>query len=258
MRFSIIPDYNELDKSVSLANEYDAAFEYNDFAYPEVYDHSLRVVKRITAYKNLRRDRSADTMHGTFLGLDIAALDPVLRDRSRQLCMDSIVMADKLGVKGIVFHTGLIGGLRLDYYLEHWLEEAVSFWSEICAAYPNLTVYMENSFEQEPDIFVRLMEKMSGVSNFKLCLDYGHAILTGTPIEIWVKTLAPYIGHMHLNDNDLKDDYHLVPGTGKIDYKFWKKLMKENGIDCSVLLEISGLEKAQAALEFITEVMRED
>jgi len=34
--------------------------------------------------------------------------------------------------------------------------------------------------------------------------------------------------------------------------------MIKNGIDCSVLLEINGLDNARVALEYMTELMRDD
>lgn len=256
MQFSIIPDFTRLEESVSLAKQYSSPWEYNDFVFPEVYDNKIEIKKRIERYTEINRDKTKDTMHGAFLGLDIAAIDPVLSERSKELCKQSVSIANRLGVSGVIFHTGLVGGLRLDYYLNNWLEVSVTYWTEICRQNPELMIYMENSFEQEPDIFVRLMERMKDIPNFKLCLDYGHAILTKTPIDEWVKSLAPYIGHMHLNDNDLKDDLHLVPGTGKIDFGHFKELMKENDIDTSVLLEITGLDKAAAALDYISELMR--
>lgn len=251
MTYSIIPDFSDIQGTLQLSNEYSTNLEYNDFCNPFVYEDEAEIARRIEFYVNQRPDRSKDTMHGAFLALDVAARDTVIRNRSMELYDKSLEIADKLGIKGVVFHTGLLGILRVKYYLNAWLEASVDFWSERCRKYPNLTIYMENSFEQEPDIFEELMERMTDVPNFKLCLDYGHAILTQTPIEEWVSRLAPYIGHMHLNDNDLKDDLHLVPGKGKIDFDKWYKLMKEYGIDTSVLLEINGLDNARAALEFM-------
>lgn len=251
MTYSIIPDYSDIPKTLEISEKYDARFEYNDFCMPFVYENDSEIKKRIEYYVNLNRDRSNDTMHGAFLALDIAARDSVIRNRSIELYEKSLEIADRLGIKGVVFHTGLLGTLRVKYYLNAWLEASVEFWSEKCRQYPNLTIYMENTFEQEPDIFENLMERMMDVPNFKLCLDYGHAILTPTPIEQWCKAFAPYIGHMHLNDNDLRDDLHLVPGQGKIDFDKWKVLMEENHIDTSVLLEIYGCDKALAALEYM-------
>lgn len=251
MTYSIIPDIYDMNRSLALASEYKANFEYNDFCDPLVYDNEEEIELRISYYQTINRDRSADTMHGAFLGLDIAAADSIIRCRSMMLYEQSLFIAERLGLKGVVFHTGLIGGLRLESYLDNWIKCSVEFWTQKCKEYENLTIYMENSFEREPDIFIRLMEEMKDVQNFKLCLDYGHAVLTDTPIEEWVRKLSPYIGHMHLNDNDLKDDLHLAPGEGSIDFDQYHKLMTSENINVSTLLEMKDSDKIKKALEYM-------
>lgn len=248
MNYMIIPEFSDIQRTLLLTTKYDVCFEYNDFTNPDVYENEQEIERRIQKYKSLGRDMSTDTMHGVFLGIDIAASDPVLQNRCKRLCMQSLDIADRMGVMGVVFHTGLIGQLRLEYYLNHWLEESVDFYSELCGKYPQITIFIENSFEQSPDIFVRLMQRMKDVPNFKICLDYGHAVLTQTPISVWVKELARYVGHVHLNDNDLIDDLHLVPGEGKIDFGEYRRLMNEYKIDVSVLLEVSGNDRIERSI----------
>lgn len=251
MVYSIIPDFNNMESTIEMINKYYVNLEYNDFCNPDIYDDEAEIEKRVAFYKGLGRDMSQDTMHGAFLGLDLAAADSVIRERSKQLYRQSLEIAKQLGIKGVVFHTGLIGSLRLKDYLLNWLDKSVSFWSDMCSEFSMLNIYIENSFEQEPDILVRFMEAMKDVKNCHICFDYGHAILTPTPIEEWVSKLAPYIGHMHLNDNDLRDDLHLVPGTGKIDFTYWKKLMMDNDIEVPVLLELLGNDNIRKALDYM-------
>lgn len=251
MKYAIIPDYMDVEKSLELSKEYHTLWEYNDFLEPDIYGDSDKLKQRISYYEGLHRPSGTDTMHGAFLGLDIAALDPVIRERSRELCKQSLEIARKLKLKGVVFHTGLIGGLRVSYYLENWLKAAEEFWGEKCRNYPELIIYMENSFEQEPDIFVKLMERMKEYSNFRICLDYAHAVITATPIEIWMEKLARYISHMHINDNDLKNDLHLVPGDGQIDYRKWYELYEKYQIRGTVLLELKGNDEIKRALDYM-------
>lgn len=254
MHYHIIPDASSLAEAMEIKKEYGISFEYNDFWHPEVYCNSAKIDELISLYKSAG-DLSNDTMHGAFLGLDLAALDPILKERSQKLLDQSMDIANRLGVKGVVFHTGLIGGLDLDYYLENWLNEATSFWTKECEQYPDLTVYIENSFEHSPDVFCELLKRMGNVKNIKLCFDYAHAILTPTPIETWAKKLSPYIGHMHINDNDLKNDLHLPLGEGKIDFKELKTLFEKYELDCSVLLELNGYEGIKKSLTFVNELM---
>lgn len=252
MKLSIIPELSDIERVINISGEYHAGWEYNDFCDPSVYDNPEEVTNRINRYRSINRSRDIDTMHGAFLGVDVTAADKIFRDRSRQLCIQSLDIARRLNIKGVVFHTGLIGELQIDSYINRWLEAYVDFWTDQCKQYSDLMIYIENSFEQNPDIFVKLMSYMKDFSNFKICLDYGHAVLTKTPVEVWFQKLAPYIGHMHLNDNDLKDDLHLVPGMGKIDFEEWKILMNKYKLKPTVLLELKGYEKELRALQYIS------
>ena len=254
MNYSLIPDLNSIDDALALSKSYNLCFEYNEFTKPEVYSDAKEIERIINTYKLLDRDRSNDTMHGTFLGIDVAAIDPIIRNRSQELCKLSMEIAQRLSIKGVVFHTGLLGLLRVQYYIDNWLNDAEGFFGKLCEDYPDIFIYMENSFEQEPDVFIELMKRMSRYPNFKLCLDYGHAILTSTEVEKWIEAFAPYIGHMHLNDNDLKDDLHLPVGDGKIDFYKWKKLTEKYNINTSALLEMNGYDKVEKSIKHLSQI----
>lgn len=254
----LIPDVDNVEKSAELAKKFCMNFEYNEFTKPEVYNSPDEVKRIIEIYKNLDRDRSNDTMHGAFLGVDIAAVDPIMREQSQKLCKQSLEIAKELGIKGVVFHTGLIGTLRIKYYVNNWLDTAEDFFGKLCRKYPDIEIYMENSFEQEPDVFVSLIDRMRDYDNFRLCLDYGHAILTKTEVEKWVETFAPFTGHVHLNDNDLVDDLHLALGTGRIDFYKYNSLMKKYGIDAPVLLEMDGNDKIEKSIKYIKSLDEND
>ena len=114
-----------------------------------------------------------------------------------------------------------------------------------------MMIYIENSFEFSPIAFVRLMEKMKDVPNVRICFDYGHAALTLTSFEEWIAPLAPYIAHMHVNDNDYKADSHLAPGEGQIDFNHFKELMEKYNINVSTLLEVNGFERQEKSLQFM-------
>ena len=251
MKFSIIPTEKEYPKVAQLIDKYDVALEYNDFFFQEVYSSKEETDRLIEFYTSQGRDMSGDTLHGVFYGVDITAMDKVLRDRSRKLYYYSMETAKRLGVKGVVFHSSLIGNLKLDYYIKAWVSESEEFFRELAAAYPHTDIYLENTFEEDPTALVRLAKNMEDVPNFGLCFDYAHAMLTPTPIEKWCMELAPFVRHMHINDNDLHRDLHLVPGEGCIDYAKFNFLLDKYKIDTSVLIEVQGAEKAKKSLEFL-------
>ena len=65
----IVPDVGRLEESAALAEEFGAAFEYDDFYQPAVYEDEREVERVIAAYLSLERDRSRDTLHGVFFDI---------------------------------------------------------------------------------------------------------------------------------------------------------------------------------------------
>ncbi len=108
-------------------------------------------------------------------------------------------------------------------------------------------------FDTSPDLICRLARAMEGTANFGLCLDYAHASAFGKeiPLETWVETLAPFVRHLHINDNDLKDDLHFACGDGKIDWTKFKEYKEKYFENCSILIEVTGLEKQKKSIEFL-------
>lgn len=250
--YLIVPDWDNLQKSAAIAKKYGAAFEYDDFFNPAVYSDDAQVEERIKGYLALGRDTSKDTLHGAFLDMAPISNDPVIRAHCRNLMERSFSIARRLGCRGVVFHTGLLTGLRLPSYRQGWLDNMEPLYRELCGAYPELELYLENSLEQEPDLLVEMARRMENVPNFKLCLDYAHADLADTPAEAWARVMSPYIGHVHLNDNDGVSDLHLVPGEGTVDFSRFYRISKKFFPDTPVLLELSGADCSEKALEFMT------
>jgi len=137
-------------------------------------------------------------------------------------------------------------------YIGNWLNRTEELFSELLDKYSSIELYMENTFEKTPSALLRLKERLRRYERFSLCLDYGHACLTKTPPEKWVRDMAEDIGHIHLNDNDLCADGHLVPGEGRIDIKQFMIYLEKYGINVPILLEVSGVEKQKRALEYMT------
>ena len=108
-------------------------------------------------------------------------------------------------------------------------------------------------FDTDCKPLARLGEKMKAYPNFGICLDYAHAQTFGDEkdIDTWVKTLAPYVKHIHINDNDFDKDSHLALGDGSIDWKKFKSYYEEFLKGASVLLEVTGIEKTRQSLEYI-------
>ncbi len=250
-RLYIVPDIGDMERICGLADTYDCGFEYNDFYTADVLDDSARQEKLIAGYRKYRDGFSEDTMHGAFLDVTIHSSDPLIREASMLRIRQSMKIAEQLGLRGVVFHTGRLANFRAKNYLLNWQKVKVDFFTELANQYPGHEIYMENMFDEAPDILANLAEQMKGTDNFGVCLDYAHAAISGCPVEEWVETLAPYIRHIHMNDNDLKNDLHQPVGTGRIDWQEFDALIRRFGIDASVLLEVYGYEAQKRSLEYM-------
>ena len=253
-RLGIIPDIDRLDDSLKLSWEYNTFFEYNDFFYPAIYQSEGETRRRINIYKSLDRDMSRDTMHGVFFDIAMTSTDEIIRNRSRVLMNNSMEIAANLGVKGVVFHTGINPGLWNRSYLDGWLDTAATWLDKLAKEYSHIEIYIENTFDKEPGVLTSLIDLLSHRKNVKLCLDYGHALLTDTEDEEWVRQMAPYVGHVHLNDHDMKEDLHLAPGKGLIDFERFEDLMEEYEVDAQVLLELNGAQEQLESLKYMTKL----
>lgn len=247
----IIPDRTQIETSIRLAEEYGCAFEYNDFFTPEVLDDPKKQEEIIDFYAKYHSDFSNDTMHGAFFDVTIHSSDPLIRDASILRIHQSMEIAKRMGLRGVVFHTGRLAGFRSEKYLRLWHDTNRKFFTELAETYPEQQIYMENMFDEAPDVLAELAESMKDIENFGVCLDYAHAALTDFPLQGWIRTLAPYILHMHINDNNLKDDLHQPVGEGQIDWQMYDSLMKKHQIEATVLVEVSSCQGQEKSLNYM-------
>lgn len=249
----IIPDREDMERELALAERYGAVFEYNDFMLPRDLDDEDGCRKKIAFYKSIDRDRSADTMHGAFIDVAVHSDDSLIRSASRTRVRQSMRIAEELGIRGVVFHTGLTPNFYDTTYRDRWLWANVEFWTKVLDEFPGLSVYVENMFDAESRELARLGDAMAEQERFGVCLDYAHAAVfgKGESLRRWHENTIDYVRHVHMNDNDLKDDLHLPVGSGKIDWKKVWGMLKTCGSCPSVLLEVSGWEAQRRSLEYL-------
>ncbi len=252
----IIPQAEKLTEYVELAREHGYGFEYNDFFVPALLDDEAALEERITLYNRPEHKTQFSTMHGAFFDVAIASDDPKIREISEFRVDQSLEIAKRLGVSGVVFHTNYIPNFFVESYLDGWVKKNVEFWSKKLEEYPMLNIYMENMFDMGCEMLVRLGNAMKDYSNFGICFDYAHAHVFGEAREIehWVSQLAPYVKHIHINDNDLFRDLHLAVGDGKIDWRRFKQYYEKYFMDASVLIEVTGLSKLRQSIEYLSKL----
>lgn len=249
----LIPDRSQIEESLALAKSNQAAFEYNDFYLAAVLDDKKKQKELIDFYAKVRTDFSKDTMHGAFLDVTVHSTDSRIKEISELRVRQSLDIAKEMGLRGAVFHTNRIYGFRDAAYLKNWEETNYRFFTSVCEEYPNQQIFMENMFDEAPDVLVGLAERMKDVENFGICLDYAHGAISDTAASGWMKLLAPYIKHMHINDNDFANDLHLPVGAGELNWEQFTREITNFEIDTTVLVEVTGVEKQKLSLAYMKE-----
>ena len=252
----IIPDADNIEKSFELASAYGTGFEYNDFFIPSLMEDEKAFGERTQFYKGRIKDLPYSTLHGAFLDITIFSDDPKIKAVSDLRVRQSMEAAKALDAKGVVFHTNYMASFLSERYRDNWVNRNFEYFTKILEEYPGINVFMENMFDEDPELLKRLAEKFEVGGRFGVCFDYAHAHVfgKGAPIEKWCEDLAPFVQHIHINDNDLKEDQHLALGKGSIDWKAFKENYNKYFKDASVLLEVRGYDNIKCSLDYVREL----
>ena len=99
-----------------------------------------------------------------------------------------------------------------------------------------------------PERLVHLIEEQLDGLDIGICFDYGHANLMGDLAEA-VETVSGHLWTTHVHDNRGREDEHLVPFMGTIN---WETAMMETqkiGYDGVWMFEVANTSTPTAVLE---------
>lgn len=247
-----IPNWTEASKWCELSNRLAAAFEYNEFFLPTVLDDKDQYNNIVNTYLELDRDRSKDTLHGAFLDIVLDSSDSLIRQASIYRVKQCIETAYKLGARGVVFHTNYIVGFKKNSYRDRWVNMTAEFYRKTCSNYSDMNIFVENMFDDNPELIARLGREMKDIPNFGICFDIAHAYLWEVPLDNWVSELGPYVKHIHINDNLKDEDSHLALGEGSLPLDILNRpeLTVNNP---SLLIEVKGEDKFLKSYDLLKE-----
>lgn len=154
-------------------------------------------------------------LHAPFAELSPCAIDPLVREIAAKRFAQAVSMAERLGIRRIVFHAGFVPAV---YFPEWFTEQSVLFWKEFLKTVPaDMTVALENVMEPSPELLAGVLRQV-GDPRLCACLDLGHANseVSRTPPEEWIEPLLPWLRHVHLHSNDGGWDTHAPLGTGTV------------------------------------------
>lgn len=247
-RYLIIPQFDRIEESFELAEKYNLGFEFNDFYTPKMLLDEKKLEKRINAYKDMKLPDLLIS-HGDFFDVNVFSDDDVIAEISVNRIYQSVEIAKDLGAQKVIFHTNINPQIKGGYYTQNWLDKNEKVFKKVCKDFPEMMILMENMFDDSPIMLKHLCDRMKDVMNFAVCLDYSHAYLSNTELSLWVKELAPFIKHVHINDNNKDHDAHLPVGEGSIDWNEFNELRLKYFPNVTILAEVSSLESQRISIE---------
>jgi sugar phosphate isomerase/epimerase len=88
--------------------------------------------------------------------------------------------------------------------------------------------------------YIDALNDIAGYDCFGFCLDTGHAMLFAQDQKRAIETLGHRLIALHLNDNDGRDDQHLAPYMGAVDWDAVTSGLRSIGYNGALCFEIGG------------------
>lgn len=253
-KYLIVSRVDNLMQHKELSSKYDIAFEINDFTKASVLDDSTLCNKIINEYNKVGVPAQS-TMHGAFYDIILFSCDDKIRELAIKRMRQSLDIARRLKVSSVVFHTNHNPLLSSKSYDNAVINGMCQGLSALLTEYSDVNIYLENMFDNEPVILEKIAENLKKYENFGICLDWAHAIIFGGSIEKWIKSLAPYVKHLHINDNNLTKDQHLAVGSGQINWNEYAKYYNRFFKNCSVLIETNEPKDQESSILYLSKLM---
>jgi sugar phosphate isomerase/epimerase len=244
-----------------LAVEYGLGMEIMAFAYPSVLDGDWRAQVR-SYQKIVQRVPGVITLHGPFMDMQVGTpdvqIERVVKGRFRHV----LGIARDLGARLVVLHANYIANILTQEYRIGWQQRNLHFWADIArtAEQMGVQVAVENMWEFDPYIIGDVLRQLDH-PYIRACLDVGHTRLySRVPFSEWLAATAPYLVHIHLNNNDGTMDNHSGLGNGVVAYDAVLPLLRTLPHPPTMTLEMDSVDEMRASLPYFsltTQVQRD-
>ncbi len=99
-----------------------------------------------------------------------------------------------------------------------------------------------------PEALVRLLEEEVAIGGAGVCLDFGHAFLLGDLIDA-IEQVSGHLIATHVHDNNRREDSHLAPFEGRIEWPPALMAIQKVGYDGTLLFELADTSTPREVLE---------
>lgn len=177
------------------------------------------------------------TLHAPFFDLSPGALDPKIRAATREKLHLAFELIDIFKPQTVICHLNFESN-KHGYKIEEWFAQAEETFRLLLAiaASRQTTLALENTYESEPSQHIRMMKALNS-PYAKVCLDVGHMeAFAKCHWRDWLPVM-PWVGHLHLHDNQGDTDTHQAIGHGKFDFPGFLGALDQHNIHPRITLE---------------------
>jgi len=197
----------------------------------------------ISRFRRLAASLAAEglrcTVHAPFWDLAPGGYEPRILALTRDKLARTVEIAALFRPVDMVCHLGW-EPWRYGHDPDRWLETACTTFLPVLeeAAAQGWAVVFENTYEPDPAMHLRFLQRLHHV-RAGFCLDCGHLLAFAKTADFagWLLRLAPYLGHVHVHDNDGRADRHLAPGSGIFPFDDLFRWLEGRGLHPVLTLE---------------------
>jgi len=157
------------------------------------------------------------TAHLPFYDLNIASVDSFIRSYSMDVMIKGLVFCEKLDIRSAIAHFGFnvkLAGKAAAKWKETFFPQKKLIEGE--AQKRGVNLIWENTYENNIEFFDEILKVCPDT---RFCLDSGHCncFADFSPVE-FINRYKEKVVHLHLHDNDGKEDSHMSPGLGSVNF----------------------------------------
>ena len=215
-----------------------------------LYEESETEFQKVAT--TLQQHNLSCTLHAPFFDLAPGALDPEILAASRNKLKKAFQLIPVFQPKSIVCHLNFEAN-KQGYKMGNWAKTALETWKELgaMAAKNNCLLMLENTYEKSPDAHERIFSELHSDTT-RFCLDVGHLMsFAKSPWQDWLPRLSPWLGQLHLHDNNGDLDQHLAPGRGTFNFEELFQFLAANKLRPLITLEPHSEDDLWAALDYL-------
>jgi len=182
-------------------------------------------------------------IHSPSRGVNISSQLEIIRKASVEVLAQCAGIASDIDAGAVIIHPGYFSHILQRDIGIFQLEKSLLELGGIADEY-SVRFLVENMPEWNYFLLKR-PEELPLINGFGFVLDVGHANTNSCLDEF----LQEPVSHFHIHDNNGKEDSHLPPGKGNIDFGPVFDAIERNG--APGIIEVNTIEGAKKSLEFI-------